>query len=63
MKIDFDFKKMEKDILSLAKMSKLEFECPKCGLYVWEYSLKDLEQHPEVYCNNCDSLITYEINL
>lgn len=63
MKIKFDTKKLEKQILEVAKKSKIEFTCPKCELYIWDYSLDELEKNPEVYCNNCGTLINYDVKI
>jgi len=38
---------------------KMDFECPNCELYIWEYSFKELRKSWQFYCNNCDILINY----
>ena len=57
----FDFKKLEKSIIEVAKNNKIEMNCPKCELYIWEYSLNELDKWWEIYCNNCDTLIDFNV--
>jgi Pyruvate/2-oxoacid:ferredoxin oxidoreductase delta subunit len=57
MKLKFDFKNIERQIMKQIKEQKNELECPKCKVYCWDYSLKELEEMWEIYCDNCDTLI------
>lgn len=57
----FDIKNLEKSIIEVAKKNKIEMNCPKCELYIWEYSLNELNKWWEIYCNNCDILIDFNV--
>ena len=57
IKFNFDMKKLEKEVLKEAKNIKFELNYPKCKLYCWEYSLNELEDLGQIYCNNCNTII------
>ena len=62
MKFKFDAKKFEKEIRKQAKKNKFEVNCPNCKLYCWEYSLNELEEMGQIYCNNCDTIINITLS-
>lgn len=61
MWIEINFKNFEKAIIETTKKHKIKINCPKCKFYIWEYLLNELDKLWEVYCNNCDTLINFNV--
>lgn len=54
---------LDKLISKKVREHKIDFDCPKCEVFLWTYSYKDLEENSEVYCDNCWNNVNIKINI